>query len=101
MNARLFFSFHLHNPHASFSSMSSGLGLPTLRTETLQVSSSIKVLLHIAARQSQAEPASPTPLLCPFSGLLMLFGINTNSSPWFSPSVSATFLLGFTVTLPG
>lgn len=37
-----------------------------------------------SAHCSQAEPASPPRLLHPFSGLLMLFGINTNFFPWFS-----------------
>lgn len=70
MNAPFFFPFHLHSPqeacwssHASFSPMSSDLGLPALLTETLQVSSTQALLLHTAARQSRLAPPPSSLLL--------------------------------------
>lgn len=99
MNASLFLPSHLQthqkacwNNHASFSTMPSGLGLRALFTENWQVSSS-----STARLTASSMPNMPLPCFGPPWGFSCCLW--ETQTPLHG-SVSATFFLGFTLTLP-
>lgn len=98
MNASLFLPSHLQthqkacwNNHASFSTMPSGLGLRALFTENWQVSSS-----STARLTASSMPNMPLPCFGPPWGFSCCLW--ETQTPLHG-SVSATFFLGFTLTL--